>query len=205
MYCLIPDDFLRKLVNSKILAVTNCDGGLLSNDWAWTIVEFQSSPYPRMEIDCSIHPTCAFFRCLDEWLDDASQSWEFLTLSLEDYLGFNSLSSESDQDIFEDATFSKSRRYFWAIKTLNKFIRTIEDTLRTWESSRVEWLKLYQVNDVDVSTFVREYISCVEEHHSKLSLSCQLQKTRLSDVIMRRYGVCIPGSPHDLFSINNKL
>lgn len=41
-----------------------------------------------------------------------------------------------DQLLFDDATFSRSRQYFWAISALEAFEATIADTVEQWDIMR---------------------------------------------------------------------
>lgn len=173
----------------SILAVTNRYGSLLTDDGPWTILEFYSDPKYKTSIVYSFNSTHVIFHTLARWITTAATNWEYLTTALENHLGVNSTPNESDQDLFEDSNFSKSRRYFRAIKDLSKYIRVIEGNVRAWQGFRDEWLEMYRVDDMDVPVSLRNEISGIEVQCTKLSLSCQLQKTMLAEVILRRDGL----------------
>jgi len=45
---------------------------------------------------------------------------------------------EHDQLLFDDATFSRSRQYFWAISAFEEFATTLTDTVEAWVKLRKE-------------------------------------------------------------------
>ncbi|KAL8938273.1 MAG: hypothetical protein Q9216_003990 [Gyalolechia sp. 2 TL-2023] len=178
----------------KALAVAAPWHKLVSDHPAWTLLQINSSINPSAKIGDSSGTNLAatVFSCLERGLLMASVMWRGLTQQLETILGFESQSmdtEESELDLFEDATFSKSRRYFWAINGLTRFIRTIEATIRMWQGNRDEWLKRYQEIGTDIPLDVKKHISVGERHCAELEVTCQRQRKMLAEVTLRRDGL----------------
>jgi hypothetical protein len=74
---------------------------------------------------------------------DAANSWEEVVrhlakmLSDDDDAVFHP--ERHDQLLFDDSTFSRSRRYFWAADTMDTFQDAIENLLKQWEYWREAW------------------------------------------------------------------
>lgn len=108
-------DLSSKLIRLKVLAKVNPYCELISDDRAWTLLEVHSYPVAKSEVRGPLNLSEAIFKCLKLGLMDASNASEQLTKAFEDFLGISSKSMvarETDLDLFEDANFSKSRRYF---------------------------------------------------------------------------------------------
>ncbi|KAL8829310.1 MAG: hypothetical protein Q9170_006231 [Blastenia crenularia] len=131
-------------------------------------------------------------KCVANGLRISQNSWNRLTKGLELLLGSSwaSASSEDmDLDMFEDAQFTKSRRHFWSIRTLNDCITKIEDTIRTWHQLRDEWVDSYANIGVRLPQGLKVGIAEGEKHCVELAKICQRQKALLAEVSLRRDGL----------------
>ena len=65
--------------------------------------------------------------------------------------------AEHDNLLFDDASFSRSRKYFWAIDCLSEFVTSIADNINQWElfrEARVEPLmRIHALPDLDQQMF----------------------------------------------------
>ena len=98
----------------------------------------------------------------------ALTEWQKMSLYFDTLLGSNSSSLEDstllnpekhDRLLFEDEGFSRSRKYFWVIDALTKFIEEIEEAEQAWER--------YRTHEVD--PFLRDVTTSEEydflQHH----------------------------------------
>lgn len=70
------------------------------------------------------------------------KEWDKLAEYFDKFLGNNKafLSPEEyDNQFGDDETFSRSRRYFWALSCLSELIPCLNDAIKQWEVSRTSW------------------------------------------------------------------
>lgn len=105
---------------------TNSD--LTTNSQAWTLIEILPSGQQQADLYSQSLPEAAMI-CMGEELALSFTLWKHITTRLEQMLALDSpwtKPKDIESEAFEDAQFSRSRRYFWAIKTLDRFIRCLE-------------------------------------------------------------------------------
>jgi hypothetical protein len=81
-------------------------------------------------------PESAILDLIFTGLSDAADSWEEIGKLLSPMLGdqVTILNPEKhDGLLFDDNTFSRSRRYFWAVECLDVFLADIRDAVKQWE------------------------------------------------------------------------
>lgn len=101
--------------------------------------DFKCTDITRYSISMQIH----ILDIVGNIITRIGQQWHEIT----DYMGkrfgennaFHLLHHEEhDQLLFDDATFSRSRQYFWAISAFEEFATTLTDTVEAWEKLREE-------------------------------------------------------------------
>lgn len=85
-------------------------------------------------------------------------------------------------DLFDDEIYSRSRRYFWAITALEKFERTLTDTIEQWKNYRTACIdpimnELYLKFDESKSSYrvesPNDLILLIESSVEELEMICQ--------------------------------
>lgn len=91
--------------------------------------------------------------------------------------------TKHDQLFFDDAVFSRSRKYFWAIDTLTQIDSLITDNI-------VQWAE-YKEQHVDpmINILKFDYLSLAEEKHSNLIQKRDLFRKHLASFQLLRDGV----------------
>ena len=89
----------------------------------------------------------AFLILVGYALHCAIVEWQRMALYFDTLLSPNSINDHEsallspdkhDRLLFEDESFSRSRKYFWVIDALTRFIQEIEETQDVWERYRIE-------------------------------------------------------------------
>lgn len=134
-------------------------------------------------------------RCVESGLYISQRYWQRLIEKYETLFRSKSTrigSEETDLDMFDDARFTKSRKYFWAIKTLNDFVTKIEDSIRIWQEFRNQWIQMYESDGISVPQGMKVEIAKCEEECEELASIRKRQKALLTEVIVMRDGVRQP-------------
>ncbi|KAL8718983.1 MAG: hypothetical protein Q9225_003956 [Loekoesia sp. 1 TL-2023] len=160
---------------------------------AWTLVEILPSSFAAGPTNvASLNLPDAMMRCVESGLYISQQYWQRLLEIYETQFRSQSTrigSEETDLDMFDDAKFTKSRKYFWAIKTLNEFVTKIEDSIRICQEFRNRWIKMYESDGISVPQEMKAEIAKCEEECAALASIRQRQKALLAEVIVMRDGL----------------
>ncbi|KAM0240898.1 hypothetical protein ACHAP5_007762 [Fusarium lateritium] len=72
----------------------------------------------------------------------AAEDWSSVQVALSPIIDHDPLfldPNQHDNLLFDDDTFSRSRRYFWVVSCLESFQAVIDDAIEEWEKFRAEW------------------------------------------------------------------
>lgn len=101
--------------------------------------------------------------------------------------------TQHDNLLFDDGSFSRSRRYFWAIDCLSEFEKNITDNLTQWElwkTARIEArLKANVLSELDLAQY-----RFAEQHYRVLSNQREYFRQKLAFTVALRDAVRRP--PH---------
>ncbi|KAI1098319.1 hypothetical protein F4804DRAFT_128427 [Jackrogersella minutella] len=136
------------------------------------------------------NPATHVLRLIRRGIQAAADSWETMRNHLNRILDNDDTivtSQEHDELLFDDDTFSRSRRYFWAVDSLQVFIAQIDDTIRQWDNfweakqdmirtfEEVWWQrinsqpKVYRASDEDLE-YVREQTSRLKDFKEQFTM-----------------------------------
>ena len=92
---------------------------------------------------------------------------------------------EHDSLLFDDESFSRSRKYFWVVDALSVFIDSLSDSVLTWERYREDFVAPFlELEDWREATVFLHHLRSAEVEVSKLigirnSLEKHLERTKL--------------------------
>jgi hypothetical protein len=108
----------------------------------WTTLILSAPYYARTEYD-GCYPFIAVLLSVRDALRTAVTSWQEIDKCLSEMLVDDEDTvlnpDNSDRLLFDDNTFSRSRRYFWAINMLGTFRGYIRDSIVQWKYWWVAW------------------------------------------------------------------
>lgn len=108
--------------------------------------------------------------------------------------------AEHDNLLFDDGSFSRSRKYFWAIGCLTEFDKTISDNLVQWEQYRVARIDpiLQYLNEVEQRLLMQVERQAQILGNQRESFRQKLAAIRaLRDAVSEFVNVWIPSTDED--------
>lgn len=136
----------------------------------------------------------AFLVLVGYALHIAAVEWQKMALYFDTLLGSKSINDEHsallspdkhDRLLFEDEGFSRSRKYFWVIDALTRFIEEIEEAQDAWERYRTHEVELFlqmpalENKDMVLSSFERAKEEVAKLEIVRRRLEKYLERTKV--------------------------
>lgn len=125
----------------------------------WTILCLTPSRFFRDEIRRTRPSSCRSPYLLGQFLEEmasliggVSTRWNEISNYLNELISEDSTFLEGDKYVellFEDETYSRSRKYFWVLGCLNEFENSLKSAAKQWEDFEEHFLKPLGELDLD--------------------------------------------------------
>ena len=156
---------------------------------------FQGAFESRLKVrfSCRRSMRLAFLIIVVVALRIASESWRAMAKYVDELLNeTDTILSPGDHDLllFEDSTFRRSRKYFWAIDALSIFTDRITELIQTWNSYKESELSSDSSHDAKEEVLtITELLEEVDLEIAKVVSVNERFNTHLERVKLLRDGV----------------
>ena len=133
-------------------------------------------------------------------LHTAATEWQKMALYFDTMLGSSPINDQNstllspqkhDRLLFEDEGFSRSRKYFWVIDALTKFMEEIEEAQDAWERYRVHEVDPFlQIGAWEDHDMIPHKLEKAKDEVAKLEAVRRRLEKHLERTKVLRDGVC---------------